>query len=75
MHERESVEERLLGMVRDGIDAAVLLARSSLADAVQAGDEKLKELAAAVEAAAQDLDEAMITLLDAEADEDDEAQG
>lgn len=73
MHDRESVEERLLGMVRDGIDAAILIARSSIVDATGANDEKMKELATAVENAAQALDEAMITLLDAEAgDEDDE---
>ncbi len=73
MNDRESVEERLLGMVRDGIDAAILLARSSVVDASGANDDKLKELATAVENAAQQLDDAMITLLDAEAgDEDDE---
>lgn len=72
MHDHESVEERLLGMVRDGIDAAVLLARTSLVDAMGANDEALKGLAVAVESAADRLDEAMIALLDAEANGEDE---
>jgi hypothetical protein len=63
MDERESVEEKLVGHVRDGIDAAVFLARSTIVEAEEGGDDAMRELAAAVEKAAHALDEAMIALL------------
>ena len=64
--EYRSVADRLISMIRDGIDAANFFARHEAISGMTAEDSELVELAGAVEAAADALEEAVAELLDYE---------
>ncbi len=62
--ERPGVVERLLEAVRDGIDAARFFARHETVSGMTDDDIRLVELANAVEEAAANLDDAMMSLIE-----------
>ncbi len=64
MEERFGVAEQLLEAVRNGIDAAKYYARFEGLSGMTSDDAQLVELAAEVEEAATNLDDAMMALLD-----------
>lgn len=62
--ERPGVAERLLEAVRDGIDAARYFARHEAVAGMTNDNRALADLANAVEEAAAELDDTMMSLLD-----------
>lgn len=62
--ERPGVAEKLLEAVRNGIDAARYFARHEAVAGMTSDDQALVDLANAVEEAAAELDDTMMSLLD-----------